>query len=145
MKIKKDESFGVVPVFKNERNEFMFCVVKHDAGHWGFPKGHTDGNEAPEDTARRELKEETGIDDVEFQNNKIFTETYSFDKENIRYEKKVKYFLGFVFSMEAKTPENFRNEIPEMKWVTYKEAKKLITFSEALEILDQVFLDLKNT
>lgn len=33
----------------------------HGAGTWSFPGGHVDGNESPEESAFRELKEETGL------------------------------------------------------------------------------------
>jgi len=33
----------------------------HGAGTWSFPGGHVDGNESPEESALRELEEETGL------------------------------------------------------------------------------------
>jgi predicted NUDIX family NTP pyrophosphohydrolase len=37
---------------------------KHDYGAWTIPKGEFDSGEAPEDAARREFREELGIDAV---------------------------------------------------------------------------------
>lgn len=34
----------------------------HGAGYWAFPGGHLDYGETPEECAKRELKEETGIE-----------------------------------------------------------------------------------
>ena len=43
-------------------------MVKHNAGHCAFPKGHVEEGETEFETAIRETKEETGID-VEIQLN----------------------------------------------------------------------------
>lgn len=65
MKGKIEKSFGVIPVFKQENN-FTFCLIRHTEGHWGFPKGHQDIGESEQETATRELQEETGISTVNF-------------------------------------------------------------------------------
>lgn len=143
MEIKEDKSFGVIPVFKDTKGNFIFCLVRHAGEHWGFPKGHQDIGESEHETATRELKEETGIDNVNLLNNQSFIEEYSFEKDNFKHNKSVKYFLGLVSSMATKTPDNFKKEISELKWVAYKEAKLLITFPEAKELLNKVFKYLK--
>ena len=37
-------------------------LVKHNAGHWDFPKGHMEDGETEIETAIREVKEETNLD-----------------------------------------------------------------------------------
>lgn len=38
-------------------------VIRHRyGGHWAFPKGHVEPGESEEDTARREVREETGAE-----------------------------------------------------------------------------------
>jgi 8-oxo-dGTP pyrophosphatase MutT (NUDIX family) len=138
-KTKKDKSFGIIPVFRDSKGDFVFCLVRHAGEHWGFPKGHQEISESEQETATRELKEETGINNVDLLNSKLFVENYSFEKDNFKHNKSVKYFLGFVFSIATKTPDNFKKEISELKWVSYEEAKELITFPGAREILDQAF------
>ena len=70
-------------------------------------------------------------------------EKYSFERASIQYNKSAKYFIGFVSSITATTPENFKKEILELRWVNYNEAKQLLTFPEAREVLNQAFEYLK--
>lgn len=134
-----DQSFGVIPIFKDKDGNFLFCLVRHADGHWGFPKGHSNEGESEKDTALRELEEETGITNIELLDGKTFIEHYSFQKESVRYDKSVKYFLGVVSSMDTKTPRGFEGEIPELKRVSFEDAKSLLTFPEAKVIVESAF------
>jgi 8-oxo-dGTP pyrophosphatase MutT (NUDIX family) len=42
-----------------------YLLIQHSAGHWEFPKGHIEEGESWRQTAIRELREETGIDDAQ--------------------------------------------------------------------------------
>lgn len=56
-----EKSCGAV-VFRRERGETQFLLVKNKNGrHWGFPKGHVEDGETEQQTALREIKEETGL------------------------------------------------------------------------------------
>lgn len=52
-------SCGVVII--NENGKFLICHPT-GGGVWSLPKGIMDENETPEQAAKREVKEETGID-----------------------------------------------------------------------------------
>jgi bis(5'-nucleosidyl)-tetraphosphatase len=134
----KDKSFGVVPVFKNTNGELLFCLVQHQGEHWGFPKGHPDKNESEEETALRELKEETGLEEVKLLQDVSFNQNYVFEKDGVKYDKSVKYFLGLVASKDTKTLDEFIDEITEVKWLSHKETRDLITFENAKAIFDEV-------
>ncbi len=138
MQTVQDKSFGVIPVFKNEGN-FLFCVVQHGrGGHWGFPKGHPESNETEEETALRELLEETSIKDIGIVPGAIFTQGYVYEHEETIYDKTVKYFLGFVTDMVTEIPKKFQEEISEIKWLPYQELRELITYENAKVLLDEV-------
>ncbi len=144
MEIKKDLSCGVIPVYKKPGGIFIFCLVKHQGGHWGFPKGHSDLGESEQQTATRELAEETGINRVNIVPDAVFSEEYSFEQDTILYNKSVKYFLGFVSDITTSIPNDFKEEISELKWVTYEDAKEVITFKNSKSILDKVYRYLQN-
>ena len=55
--VKWEKSCGIV-VF-NDKDEVL--MVKHNIGHWGMPKGHVEENETEEETAFREVLEETNV------------------------------------------------------------------------------------
>ena len=55
--MKKEKSCGCI-VF----NDGKVLLVRHNKGHWDFPKGHVEPGETEEQTAKREVKEETNID-----------------------------------------------------------------------------------
>jgi bis(5'-nucleosidyl)-tetraphosphatase len=137
-------SFGVVPVFRVPAGDFLFCVVHHASGHWGFPKGHQNEGESEKETAVRELSEETGITNCDILSDDVFIEKYSFKKDDINYIKTVKYFLGIAPSKIVETPIEFKQEIPGSKWLPYAEAKNILPFSESKAVLDEAFEYLKH-
>ena len=55
--MKFEKSCGCI-VLNNEQ----VLLVKHNKGHWDFPKGHVEEGETEKQTALREVKEETNID-----------------------------------------------------------------------------------
>ncbi|HNW71575.1 MAG TPA: NUDIX domain-containing protein [Candidatus Paceibacterota bacterium] len=134
----KDKSFGVMPIFKNTEGNFLFCLVQHQGEHWGFPKGHPNPGEPEEETAKRELGEETGITDIKIISGVSFNQQYTFEKDGIVYDKSVKYFPGFVSDINTSIPDDFKHEISEMKWLPFKEARELITFDNAKVLFDEL-------
>ena len=57
--VKYEKSCGIVVLNNNK-----ILLLHYPSGHWDFPKGHVDGNETEQETAVRELVEETAIDDI---------------------------------------------------------------------------------
>ena len=55
--MKQEKSCGCIVLDKR-----TVLLIKHNSGHWDFPKGHVEGEESEVETAIREVKEETGLD-----------------------------------------------------------------------------------
>lgn len=56
-----ERSCGAV-VFRDIGGQKRFLLIKNKrSAHWGFPKGHVENSETDEETAMREVLEETGL------------------------------------------------------------------------------------
>ena len=125
----KEKSCGGI-IYKQENEVYQFLLIKTMSGNWGFPKGHVEDGETEVETAKREIKEETGLD-VELDTK--FREMASYyTKEDIL--KDVVYFIGTVIGGEQQPMEN---EIEDIKWLDKEEAKMMLAHDSAKTILDK--------
>lgn len=124
--MKREKSCGCIIIDNNS-----VLLVKHNAGHWDFPKGHVENNETEEQTALREVKEETNID-VEIIPGYRYIIEYS-PKEDVL--KQVVFFIAKKISSEIKAQES---EISEIKWLKIDEAVEQITHNDSKELLKKV-------
>lgn len=133
--MKTDESFGIVPV-RQQKHVREFLLVLHNKGHWGFPKGHADPGEKPEEAAVREFQEETGIKKVKVDSTRSFSETYEFEKYPGQATRKtVTYWLGVVKKGNVKVQ---LDEVADYHWGTAEQTRELLTFIEGQELFDEV-------
>jgi 8-oxo-dGTP pyrophosphatase MutT (NUDIX family) len=106
-------------------------MVKHVAGgHWAFPKGHVEAGETEEQTAVREVLEETGVAITLLPG---FRETNRYSPRR-GISKQVVYFLA-----RAKTdaPHPQPEEIREARFVPLAEAMALLTYPADRRLLQK--------
>ena len=113
----------------NENTEKILLVKMHN-GNWGFPKGHIEKDETKEETAIREVLEETNV------RIKIIPD---FEREikyipNEKTIKKVTIFAGITQDEDVKI-DTF--EIEAFQWCTYEEALKLVTYKLQKDVLEK--------
>lgn len=129
-----EQSFGVVPIYR-KGNDLKLLLIQHNAGHWAFPKGHADEGETEIQTARRELREETGINDVMLITTPTFEEHYRVNRKGEPREKLVRYWIGYVRDLRVRPQET---EVQAYKWATLAEARQLITYTQSRKLLEEV-------
>ena len=109
-------------VRKNGESYDLVLLRHRFGGHWSFPKGHVEAGENEQQTALREVREETGLtirlldgfrESVEY-----------FPKPGVK--KQVVYFLGEALGDKLVRQEE---EISELKWASIAEADGLVTFA----------------
>lgn len=139
----KEKSAGAI-IFRKEGDKIYYLLLHYPTGHWEFPKGHIEGKETEEETVKREIKEETGIEDLKIipgfkQYIKYFFRQY---KENVseadRRKGKTPWVFKLVVFFVAKTNEKevkISHEHKGYAWLPIEEAIKKTTFKNSKDLL----------
>tara|TARA_B100001250_G_scaffold64805_3_gene51179 strand:- start:354 stop:791 length:438 start_codon:yes stop_codon:yes gene_type:complete len=136
--IEKIWSAGGILIKNNEllvchrKNEKLFCL----------PKGTPEKNESIEQTAIREVLEETGIipkiltdlGEINYEFTKITKQNRY--KKNILYKKTVYFFL---MSENGGSIDNHDKEFDEILWMSLETAKEKLTYKDELTIVEKAF------
>jgi bis(5'-nucleosidyl)-tetraphosphatase len=88
--------------------------------NWDFPKGLREDGEQPVEAALRELREETGIDEAEFEWGDRYIETGPYSRG-----KTARYYLASTRRQDVvlgPSPETGVPEHHEWRWVSFDEA-----------------------
>lgn len=128
--MKREKSCGAV-VFTRENGTVRYVITESIRHFFGFPKGHVEAGESEEETALREVMEETGLR-VRLLGGFRIEDTYSFRNADETIEKQVVYFLG---QYERQVPKAQESELSSIRLCDYEEALSLLRFDGQREIL----------
>ena len=118
-------------VVYNKGSEVNYLLLQYEAGHWDFVKGNVEAGETEQQTASRELQEETGIADAKFIDNFKEKITYFYKRQGNTVYKEVIFFL-----MEAGTADvTLSFEHIGYVWLPYTQAMQKLTFKNARDVL----------
>lgn len=125
-----DERSAGLVTFRMEDDAPVYLLLHYVEGHWDFPKGHIEPGEDVEQAAKRELKEETGIGDVEIVPGSDSV-LYKFRRDGVLRSKSVDYLLG-----ETRTKEvTISDEHQGFGWFVYYNAKRRITYANSRRVV----------
>ena len=136
--MRHEKSCGAIVYRKFHGNTELLLIKNQNGGHWSFPKGHVEGAETEEETAVREIMEETGISvilDTSFRH----VITYAPKKETT---KDVVYFLARAVTYDY-TPQE--EEIAQIKWVEINHAATLLRYDNDRQLVSQAKEQIKNS
>ena len=115
-------SAGVVVVSRVDDKWRVLLLRAYN--YWDFPKGVVESGEDPLAAARREVREETSIADLEFRWGNRFIETAPYSKNKV-----ARYYLAATARSDVKLPvsaELGRAEHHEHRWLDASAAEKLV-------------------
>jgi 8-oxo-dGTP pyrophosphatase MutT (NUDIX family) len=132
--VKEYTAGGVV--FRINNGQLEFLLLQDVKGRWSIPKGHVESGETLEQTAVREIGEETGLFGI-----KIIDQL---DKIHFFYrmEGKLIFMTTFVFLMEATDPDEVlqpeKSEgIVDVSWFDEQAAFRAIEYKATKVLLEE--------
>ena len=125
MKKKFNQTITAGGIILNEFNEVV--VVNQNYDSWSLPKGHVEKNETILDAAKREIYEETGLQEISYVKDLGYYERYRIGidgKDDLTESKKIYIFL---FSCKKQKLQPIDPLNPEAKWVSPNQVSHFLT------------------
>jgi 8-oxo-dGTP pyrophosphatase MutT (NUDIX family) len=130
-KARLETSAGGVVVHRGEGGP-VYLLIRDSYGNWGFPKGHLETGERPEEAAVREVREETGLGAVRLRA-PIHTIDWYF-----RFQGRLIHKVCHFFLMEAETLDTSPQAdegITACRWEPFDTAVSLVSYDNARDVL----------
>jgi 8-oxo-dGTP diphosphatase len=127
------EIHPVAMLLVEKEGRFLLAVrtKKPFPGCWSFPGGHVEKGETPYEAAKRELKEETGLD-ADIEKKEVH---YSEQEADIAHR-----HLCHIFRVKSfKGNEMTGDDVDEMKWFSLEEIKKLDLTPLAFRVFNDLY------
>lgn len=122
---------GCIPWRVGQNKKVEVLVILRTGGFWEFPKGKREENESDIETAKRELKEETGLTG-DVVTDKVIEYEYVFNRNDIRIEKKVRLFMCHVADISRVKIQ--KSEVSDYSWLSIEDVVQRVTYPETKEV-----------
>ncbi len=137
--MKRERSAGTI-IFREYGEERYYLLLYYPVGHWDFPKGHIEKKESEIETVMREVREETGIEDLEFIHGFRKEINYNFRKRDKLVYKEVVFYLSKTEKKEVKL--SFEHK--DYAWLPYEETMKRLNYDNSKNILEKAKIFIEN-
>jgi len=128
---RQETSAGGI-VVRREGERVLYLLIRDSYDNWGFPKGHVEEGELPEDAALREVREETGLDALRLRG-AVHTVDWYFRFRGRLVHKVCHFYL--MDTDRAHTAPQASEGITACRWGSYEDAEELIAYENARDVL----------
>ncbi len=131
-KPEREVSAGGIVFRRQPEQSVHFLLIRDPYEHWGFPKGHLEGEETPAEAAFRESAEETGLSDLSMHGPiRIIDWHFRFKG---RYIHKFCHFFLFESPVADVLPQQDEG-ITDFRWLPLDQALDLLSYDNARGVL----------
>lgn len=140
--ISFEKSVGGI-VFRRQGDKILYLLVRYRSWQWDFAKGHVEKGETEQQTLRREIKEETGIEELQvvpgFRKvaRYFYTAKGNEKKERMESGRGIYIFKSAVYFLTETNSEkviiDFENK--DFAWLTFDKAYKRLGNDDSRNIL----------
>lgn len=136
---KTERACGCVPFMRDGDRRIVALMILRTGGYWEFPKGKQDEGEKDEETALRELKEETGLVGELAPESPVST-SYEFERDGVRVHKEVVFFFCRVPDGSAVTIQ--KSEVNDYAWLALEDLMDRATYPQIKEVARKAYMTL---
>ena len=123
-----EKSCGAIVIYRSGSRYKILLVRNHNGRNYSFPKGHVEKGETEQQTAIREVKEETGLDIEIIDSFREVADYCPFGK----IRKRVVFFMAQTMSDKVTVQ---REEIDSYIWIDLEEAHTKCTYDNDLRVV----------
>jgi 8-oxo-dGTP pyrophosphatase MutT (NUDIX family) len=142
--VEREFSAGAV-VVRRLRGRWWLAAIRPGGkreGTWALQKGNVGDGESPEETALREVTEETGLEGVS--EGKLGDVRYVYTRAGNRIFKVVSFYLvRYRKGRIDNVPTSFRHEVAEARWLPLEEAPRLLAYAGEREMASNALATLE--
>ncbi|MER5176386.1 MAG: NUDIX domain-containing protein [Candidatus Nitrosocosmicus sp.] len=124
-------SVGAVLHVMDENFEVNYLILNYSYGHWDFPKGNIENGETEIETIKREVIEETGIEDIKLIEGFRQQISYKYRKKSKLVNKSVIYYLAETKSNKVVLSFEHVN----FAWLNFNNALEKLSFDNSKRVL----------
>jgi len=125
---------AVAILYLDSTDDKLFLLLNYPSGHWDFVKGNIEKDENLKQTVLREIKEETGISQVNFVDDFEDKIEYYYQRDGELVHKEVIFFLATTTTREV----TLSDEHLDYTWLTFSDAIKKLTYKSAQKLLRKI-------
>jgi 8-oxo-dGTP pyrophosphatase MutT (NUDIX family) len=130
--VRETTSGGIVFRRDEKTRQLEILLIQDAKDRWTIPKGHVEPNEEPKQTAEREIREETGLQDMKVYN--------WLGKVNFRYRRAHTLVLMtmHIYLVEGKGDTNMlkgEDWLNDIKWLPASEAVDKIAYEDISKLI----------
>jgi 8-oxo-dGTP pyrophosphatase MutT (NUDIX family) len=129
----EERSAGAV-LFSETDSEKNFLLLNYPSGHWDFVKGNIEDGETLKQTVIREIREETGITDIEFIEGFEDKIEYHYQRNGELVHKEVVFFLAKTKTIDVK----ISHEHVGFVWLRFDDTLKKLTYKNAKDTMNKI-------
>ena len=129
------DTFSAGGVVLNSKGQVL--VVNQDGDSWSLPKGHIEENETALNAAKREIKEESGISELEYVKDLGTYQRFRW-KNGVEDKELRKNITMFLFTTTQEVLKPIDPENPEARWVDKDKIIELLSFEKDKEFFSKI-------
>ena len=129
----EERSAGAV-IFQELPLGKKYLLLNYPSGHWDFVKGNIEKGETFKQTVLREVREETGITDINFVGGFEDKVEYFYQRDGEVIHKEVVFFLASTKTGDVTLSHEHRDYI----WLNFSDSLEKLTYKTAKKVLKKV-------